>query len=191
MNYEFGKREKDKRSNYFHFKEARMNEQVTETECQHCASRVALRNRANAKLAVATRPRITRHVDSNQEQGYCTFVNMHNNNQRVHMVNTYANRIHKICIFIFYVLVHALCCINQNSYNPKSFKGAYVELPGQFNQLAIDSNDAIAGHRTGYKKASRAHWSHLSSCFLTDKVSSFPPLIYANHVSLSLSLSLF
>ena len=111
---------------------------------------------------------------------------MHNNKQGVHIVNTYVNRIHKICVFIFYVLLNAFCCVNQNSYNPKSFEDAYVELRDQFNQLAIVSNDAIAGHGPGYKKASRAHWSHLSSCFLTDKVSSLTALKNANHVSLAL-----
>ena len=109
--YELGKRGKGKESDYFHFKEARINEQVTRTECKHCASRVAPLNRAKAKLAIATRPRITRREDFKREQGYYAFVNMHNNNQRVHIVNTNVNRIHKICIFIFYVLLNALCCV--------------------------------------------------------------------------------
>ena len=183
--YEFGKREKDKNNEYSHLKEARMNEQVTKTECQPCASRAALSNRANANLAAATRPRLSRRVDSRRERGYATFVNMHNNDQRVHMINIYANRMYKICIFIFYVLVHALCNANQNNYNPKSLKGDYVEIPGQLSQLAIHGNDAIAGHGIGYKKGSRAPWNHFSSNFLSDKVSSLTVLINAKHLSLS------
>ena len=167
--YEFGERNKDKNNKYSLFARARMNRQLHDAECKHCASRVASSNQASANLANLARPKFTRRTDSLQDKGYCLFAKLHNSNIRMNISDAYENRIFKMFIFIFFTLLHACFYAFQNIYNPKSFGNADVESPGQLSQLVIHGNDAIPVPGIEYKRRSRGLQNHSRSNFPSDK----------------------